>query len=318
MKKTLIALAVIGLTVSFSTSCKKGSDDSASIANNTSTTNTVNYNDAGRYGVPEFSEEYLNSIDPLSPEEYESNLSILRPDLKEAFVPLNYKISAVSSTLPTPPVGDQGTEGSCVGWGIGYCAHSITRYINNSCEQSNWGLASRSAAYIYNQIKISDCGSGSYPNDAMNLIKSQGECSNAQMPYVDGGCSTQPNSQQKLWASQRKSSGWFNINAKSVTDIKYYLNNKYPVAACFNVNSSFLDIKYNNYIWNSLYGSRIGGHCVCIVGYDDNTQSFKVQNSWGPSWGRSGYFYVTYNNIKRGAFNWMGCIVPNPQANTPQ
>ena len=49
-----------------------------------------------------------------------------------------------------------------------------------------------------------------------------------------------------------------------------------------------------------------GNHAVCIVGWDDNyaKSNFKntppgdgawiVRNSWGPSWGNNGYFYVSY------------------------
>lgn len=279
----------------------------------------VNLLDKGRYGCAELTADYLNSIDFTTPDEYKANLTVLRPDLS-----LSEKNSAmakalpVNFNLPAQPIGNQGTEGSCVGWGIGYTAHGITRYLNNSVHQSNWGGASRSAAYVYNQIKISNCGSGSYPNDAMNLIKNQGQCSNSQMPYVDGGCYTQPSTQQRNWAAGRKSNGWFYVNSRSVNDIKYYLSQNYPVAACFDVNQSFYDARLYNYVWSSLYGARQGGHCVCIVGYDDNTRQFKVQNSWGSGWGRSGYFYVTYDNITRGAFNWTGCILPNTAANTPQ
>ncbi|MCL9807375.1 C1 family peptidase [Flavobacterium amniphilum] len=279
----------------------------------------VNLLDKGRYGCEPFSEQYLKSIKVITPEEYQARISEFRPDLSAAEQRNAFTAKLdVSKYLPSPPVGDQGSEGSCVGWGVGYAAHGITRYINNTIHQSNWAGATRSAAYVYNQIKISNCGSGSYPNDAMNLIKNQGQCSNSQMPYVAGGCYTQPTTQQRTWASGRKTGGWFNISTTNVNDIKYYLSQNYPVAACFDVNQSFYDMRNNNHVWANLYGARQGGHCVCIVGYDDNTRQFKVLNSWGANWGRSGYFYVTYDNMARGAFNWLGCITPNPNANSPQ
>lgn len=278
----------------------------------------VNLLDKGRYGCEPFSEEYLKSIKILTPKEYQSRISELRPDLSLEAQRNAFSKAESSKYLPSPPVGDQGNEGSCVGWGVGYAAHGITRYINNNIHQSNWGGALRSAAYVYNQIKVGNCGAGSYPNDAMNLIKNQGQCSNSQMPYVSGGCYTQPTAQQRNWAAGRKTGGWFNVSTTNVNDIKYYLSQNYAVAACFDVNQSFYDIRLNNHVWSNLYGGRQGGHCVCIVGYDDATRQFKVLNSWGGSWGRSGYFYVTYDNIARGAFNWLGCIIPNPSANAPQ
>jgi C1A family cysteine protease len=308
-----IALLFVGVLVFVS--CEKNNDQPGDIQE-TLMDGEVNLLDKGRYGLAPMSEEYLNSIQFLSPSDYRLEIAQLRPDLNTITqkTALSAKVAAMKN-LPTPPVGDQGSEGSCVGWGVGYAAHSIARYINNTVHQSNWAGASRSAAYVYNQIKLGNCGAGSYPNDAMNLIKNQGECGNSQMPYIAGGCYTQPTAQQKTWAAARKSGGWFSVNPKSTADIKYYLNQNYAVAVCFNVNQSFYDIRNNNYVWSSVYGATQGGHCVCIVGYDDATQLFKVQNSWGAGWGRSGFFYVTYNNIATGAFNWAGCILPNAAAN---
>ncbi|GAA4777143.1 MULTISPECIES: hypothetical protein [Flavobacterium] len=123
-----------------------------------------------------------------------------------------------------------------------------------------------------------------------------------------------PTTQKRTWAAGRKSNGWFYVNSTSVDDIKYFLsqNLSYPVAACFDVNQSFYDARDYNYVWSSLYGSRQGGYCVCIVGYNDTTDSlkFKILGDQARE-GISGYFYVTYDNITRGAFNWLGCILPN-------
>jgi C1A family cysteine protease len=42
-------------------------------------------------------------------------------------------------------------------------------------------------------------------------------------------------------------------------------------------------------------GERLlGGHAVYVVGYNDTTRRFKVQNSWGDAWGDRGFFYVPY------------------------
>jgi C1A family cysteine protease len=322
MKKPLIKFSIKKIVLLFFAllafySCEKGNDQAESDVQEKLMDGDVNLLDKGRYGLAPMSDEYLKNIQFLTPNDYRLKIAQLRPDLvsETQKSTLTAKIAA-SKNLPTPPVGDQGSEGSCVGWGVGYAAHSIARYLNNTVHQSNWYNASRSAAYVYNQIKLGNCGAGSYPNDAMNLIKNQGECAEFQMPYIAGGCYTQPSTQQKNWASARKSGGWFNVNPRSTADIKYYLNQNYAVAVCFDVNQSFYDIRNNNHVWANLYGGRQGGHCVCIVGYDDATQLFKVQNSWGAGWGRSGFFYVTYNNIANGAFNWAGCIIPNPSANS--
>jgi len=42
-----------------------------------------------------------------------------------------------------------------------------------------------------------------------------------------------------------------------------------------------------------------GGHAMLICGYNDKDQYFIVKNSWGPSWGHSGYAYISYNYIRQ-------------------
>jgi hypothetical protein len=39
----------------------------------------------------------------------------------------------------------------------------------------------------------------------------------------------------------------------------------------------------------------VGAHAVCLVGYDDNKQTFIILNSWGVSWGDAGYGYLPYS-----------------------
>ena len=41
----------------------------------------------------------------------------------------------------------------------------------------------------------------------------------------------------------------------------------------------------------------LGGHCMLLIGFDDSLKQFKIQNSWGPNWGDSGYGYLDYNYI---------------------
>jgi C1A family cysteine protease len=38
----------------------------------------------------------------------------------------------------------------------------------------------------------------------------------------------------------------------------------------------------------------IGGHAVLCLGYDNASQTFLLQNSWGTSWGMQGFFTMPY------------------------
>jgi C1A family cysteine protease len=38
----------------------------------------------------------------------------------------------------------------------------------------------------------------------------------------------------------------------------------------------------------------LGGHAVCVIGYDDSKSAFLVRNSWGSRWGWNGNFWLPY------------------------
>jgi C1A family cysteine protease len=43
--------------------------------------------------------------------------------------------------------------------------------------------------------------------------------------------------------------------------------------------------------------SVVGGHAVLAVGYSDAKRHVIVRNSWGPTWGDQGYFYMPYQYL---------------------
>jgi C1A family cysteine protease len=38
----------------------------------------------------------------------------------------------------------------------------------------------------------------------------------------------------------------------------------------------------------------LGGHAVCLVGYNDSKRRWLCRNSWGAGWGQAGYFTLPY------------------------
>jgi C1A family cysteine protease len=193
--------------------------------------------------------------------------------------------------LNTPPVGNQLTQGSCVGWAVGYSDFSILTYTRHYC----WANANRSPSHIYNQIKVNaSCASGSYVKDALNLVKNQGDCSLALLPYNDAECTTQPNAIQIADAGQNKAVNWVRLtNKNDVNEIKRALNLGYPVINAFSVLASFDNMWASGGIWSTNTGTYRGDHATCIVGYDDTRQMFRVQNQWGAFGGDNGFYWVT-------------------------
>jgi C1A family cysteine protease len=199
-------------------------------------------------------------------------------------------------TLPTPPIGNQGSEGSCVAFGTTYAGRSIDWYITMKNTSYTQSTNIFSPSYVYNQIKVStSCASGAYVTSGLNLLLSQGVCTWSNMPYVDGQCSAMPTAAQKADALPFKISSWGTVKIVTNT-IKTYLASNKPVIVAGPVNMAFENLAPGK-VLGKFTGTSLGGHCYCVIGYDDSKSAFEFQNSWGPTWASAGFGWISYNYI---------------------
>lgn len=83
---------------------------------------------------------------------------------------------------------------------------------------------------------------------------------------------------------------------QTLDELKATVAEGYPIIFGFLVYQNFMtDEVANTGIMPPPQGKTLGGHAVCIVGYDDEKQCFRVQNSWGSHWGKQGDFYMPYD-----------------------
>ena len=47
----------------------------------------------------------------------------------------------------------------------------------------------------------------------------------------------------------------------------------------------------------SVDGNMMGGHCVCLIGYNSTKEMFKVKNSYGARWGNKGFGLLTLSDL---------------------
>ncbi|WP_320054049.1 C1 family peptidase [uncultured Acetobacteroides sp.] len=200
-------------------------------------------------------------------------------------------------TLNVPPVGDQGSEGSCVAWGTTYAGRSINW---QALHQAAWSQSENifSPEYVYDQIKVGSCSSGSYVTDGLKLLVNQGVVPWSIMPYSDvNGCSLVPTVDQKTLAATYKVASYSRVSITS-TAIKAALASGKPVIVAGPVNIAFMYLRGTSVLKN-FTGRSLGGHCYCVVGYDDGKQAFRIMNSWGTSWGTNGFGYIGYSYVSR-------------------
>lgn len=195
-----------------------------------------------------------------------------------------------------PEVGSQGRQGSCVAWATGYYLKS---YQENYEDFQNGVLNKNnvmSPAFIYNQIKVSDCSAGSVIQDALDTISSQGIADWAIMPYNENDCETQPNDLQKSLAEPNRIVEYFYLDENlALEQTKASLLNDQPVVIAVTIDRSYFGARDENgiHVYRK-FESGDAGHAMLVVGYDDDMNAFKVVNSWGKGWGNQGFVWIDY------------------------
>lgn len=296
----------------------------------------------GLFSVPLFTK---SDFDPSSVQP-----SVCNPkDMRCGFVPLKAKEraaipedpanmvrhrglpSSVDLSSDMPPIGNQGRQGSCVGWATGYAMKSYHEkvernwsYGNHVQAQGGSGEHIFSPAYIYNQINKGR-DSGSNPMDALRLLQTNGAAPWKDMPYTDSDYRKQPNASVHQVAKNYKIKSYSTLDHTNADAIKSQLAAKRVVFIGVKVYDNFY--KLGNNVYENGQGSFRGGHAILLVGYDDSKRSsggdvgaFKIFNSWGPGWGNNGYGWVSYKGMARvglGAFAAYDLVDSSPSDPKP-
>lgn len=201
-----------------------------------------------------------------------------------------------SSFLITPPVANQGNEGSCVAFSCAYGARSIEQYYRTSASSYSNSTNVFSPEYIYNQTKLSaDCNSGTAFTLVLELMKSKGVTTWVSMPYSDlNGCSLLPTATQDANAANYKIISYSKIINSDQTAIKTMIYNHHAVMINVTMDNSFINAT-SGFIWKANSGSGALPHALIICGYDDVKHAYKVMNSVGTNWGDAGYSWIDYD-----------------------
>jgi C1A family cysteine protease len=169
-----------------------------------------------------------------------------------------------------------------------------------------------SAKYLSEQYLIScnsngwSCNGGWFAHD-YHLKKyitgetAAGAVYESTFPYRAANVACNPPHQH-----QEKLSSWSYVNLSnpysvpSVAAIKQAIYKYGPISAAVCVGSQFQRYKSGIFSTNESCGSSAVNHAIVLAGWDDTTQSWLLRNSWGSSWGESGYMRIKYNTSNIG------------------
>jgi len=237
----------------------------------------------------------LTKFSDLTPEEFKSNYLGYIPRLSNEPRPILHVPEGVAPNTfdwrtknKVTPVKDQGQCGSC--W-----AFSVAENV-----ESMWMIAKGIDAASMSPLspqEIVDCDTsdsgcnGGDPPTAYEYIKSAGGLeTESDYPYTatDGDCSFDSS---KVFSTI---SGWgYATQNQDENEMQSQLATKGPLSICVDAES------WNDYNGGILMANDCGtslDHCVLAVGYDTSasTPYWLVRNSWGESWGESGYIRLQF------------------------
>jgi C1A family cysteine protease len=216
-----------------------------------------------------------------------------------------YKLASIT-TLPArvdlrqyaSAIEDQGNLGSCTGNAIAGAIELIDRKNNKTLEISR--------LFIYYQERLLEGSiyydAGAYIRDGIKACYTYGAPLETLWPYTENKFATRPTTAAYADALKRKVTGY--AKCANFAAVKNAIAAGTPVIIGFTVYDSFeSDAVANTGMMpypNTRTESQLGGHAVCIVGYDDTLAGgrFICRNSWGTSWGDQGYFYMPYQVIQ--------------------
>lgn len=202
-----------------------------------------------------------------------------------------------------PPIGDQGSYGTCVAWATGYNFKTALDAIDNGWSKSQLSSTSNqtSPADLWQGIPSASRGSGCNGTNfepALNALITKGAAPLSTVPYSKLDCSgnsPKGNSSRKL-ANYRKICS--ETEGKTTKNFKYYLSQGRPIVIGAKLGDNFMSWNSSSVIKSDTYlkkGMQHAYHAMVLTGYDDSKKAFRVRNSWGTSWGDNGSIWVDYD-----------------------
>jgi C1A family cysteine protease len=215
--------------------------------------------------------------------------SIRQQAISAVGAPAAYDLRNVGGRNFVTPVTDQKSCGSCVAFGTVATVESTLR-VQRGDPTLAINLSEAHLFFCHARDRGFNCDTGWWPEQALEDFKNKGVVDDACYPYdlsktqCNGLCGDAA-------ARVLKISGFVDLTNKPA-DIKQHVSTKGPVSSCFVVYEDFFS--YTSGIYKHVSGAQAGGHCVTIVGYDDNPGYWICKNSWSTSWGDSGFFKIAY------------------------
>jgi C1A family cysteine protease len=205
----------------------------------------------------------------------------------------------VDLTSHMPPVYDQGQLGSCTGNGWA----AVMEYM---AARQGEPMDTPSRLFIYYEERVIegsvDQDAGAEIRDGAKVVANKGVPPETDWPYDIGKFADKPPQQAYTDALKHEALVYKRVQVGPGAPMRNALAAGFPIVIGFSVPDYFegsWDPTSTPLPVPGPDANIIGGHCVVLAGYDFSETRFKqpaflARNSWGSSWGDSGYFWFDW------------------------
>jgi C1A family cysteine protease len=184
-------------------------------------------------------------------------------------------------------IKDQEWCGSCVAFGT-LATLETTAAFQRGQPGLELDLSEQHLFFVLGPATGASCANGWWPEFAYAACQATGVTFEDYMPYNPGGGgilnTDWPNRLAQITGTQTLTG--------NVPAMKQHILTHGAVSACFFVYEDFS--WYGGGVYTHTMGALEGGHCVSLVGFDDQQGCWIAKNSWNASWGEQGFFRIGY------------------------
>jgi C1A family cysteine protease len=225
----------------------------------------------------------------------------------------DFKLTTIKKNLPKrinweiemSPVKNQGSLGACVGFATVAMKEwqeqieFVSDILSGSRLERNINYYDLSESWVYWKAKSID----PWPNEegtsikfAMEVLQKFGVPTEEYWQYSDK-TKGDPKKNSEIVAKWYYIKSYERIN--NLDELKSALTKSPVVAGIGTFDEIYRPNPIDGYVeYPKREKYSLGGHAVCIVGYDDYKERIRFKNSWGVEWGHKGYGEVSYRYIK--------------------
>ncbi len=227
-------------------------------------------------------------------------------------IPSTFSLTAggVSASLPKtcslvsnmPAIYDQGNLGSCTANAIA----AAMQYDRRKQKLTDYTPSRLMIYWLERSLEGTiNQDSGASLSDGIRAMIQYGACPETMWPYDDGSTQFKVQPTTACYTAAKQDMDLDKLSLASISQtlnsIKSVLYQNIPIVFGINVYSSFESATVARTgivpMPNTRREQLLGGHALVLAGYDDTQSQFIVRNSWGTSWGQSGYCRMPYNYV---------------------